>query len=66
MTQEPEKPIDLLWTIDEILIALQRLRERIRRMAEHDLEPRRHPESHRDDSMTNSHRIATQLSSVWT
>ena len=43
MTEEPEKPINLLWAIDEILIALQRLRERIRRMAEHDLKPRRSP-----------------------
>ena len=43
MTEEPEKPIDLLWAIDEILIALKRLRERIRRMAEHDLKPRRRP-----------------------
>ena len=34
MTEEPEKPIDLLWAIDEILIALKRLRERIRRMAD--------------------------------
>ena len=41
MTEEPEKPINLLWAIDEILIALQRLRERIRRMAEHDLKPSR-------------------------
>jgi hypothetical protein len=41
MTEGPDKPVNLLWTIDEILIALQRLRERIRRMAEHDLKPRR-------------------------
>jgi hypothetical protein len=41
MTERPEKPIDLLGAVDEILVALQQLRERIRRMAKHDLEPRR-------------------------
>jgi hypothetical protein len=43
MTEEPEKPINLLWAIDEIPIALQRLRKRIRRMAEHDIKPRHPP-----------------------
>jgi len=40
---KPEKPINLLWAIDEIIIALQRLRERIRRMAEADVRPPRPP-----------------------
>jgi len=33
MNSEPEKPVNLLWAIDEIIIMLQQLRERIRRMA---------------------------------
>jgi hypothetical protein len=33
MTAEPEKPVNLLWAIDEIIIMLQQLRERIRRIA---------------------------------
>ena len=36
MRVEPEKPINLLWTVDEIIIALQKLRERLRRMAQQD------------------------------
>jgi hypothetical protein len=39
MTDEPEKAVNLLWTIDEIIIALQKLRERIRRMAQQDGPP---------------------------
>jgi hypothetical protein len=39
MPEEPEKAINLLWTVDEIIIALQKLRERIRRMAQHDGPP---------------------------
>jgi len=43
MIREPEKPINLLWQIDEIIIALNRLRERIRRMARQDGPPPRKP-----------------------
>jgi hypothetical protein len=39
MPDEPEKPINLLWSIDEIIVALQRLRERVRRMARQDGPP---------------------------
>jgi hypothetical protein len=37
--EEPEKAINLLWAVDEIIIALQRLRERLRRMAQQDGPP---------------------------
>ena len=30
---KPEKAINLLWALDEIVIALQQLRERVRRLA---------------------------------
>ena len=33
MPEEPEKAINLLWRVDEIIIALQQLRERLRRLA---------------------------------
>jgi metal-dependent amidase/aminoacylase/carboxypeptidase family protein len=36
MPEEPEKAINLLWAVDEIIIALQKLRERLRRMAQQD------------------------------
>ena len=35
MTEE-EKPINLLWMLDEAIIHLQRLRERLKRMAQQD------------------------------
>jgi len=38
---EPEKAINLLWAVDEIIIALQQLRERLRRLAERDGPPRK-------------------------
>jgi hypothetical protein len=41
MIEEPEKPVNLLWSLDEIIIALQRLRERLRRMAQQDGPPRK-------------------------
>lgn len=34
MTQDPDGPVNLLWEVDTIIIALQKLRERIRRMAQ--------------------------------
>ena len=40
MPEEPEKAINLLWAVDEIIIALQQLRERLRRIAERDGPPR--------------------------
>jgi len=44
MTDDEDKPINLLWRINEITIALQRLRERVRRMAQQDdLPPPRKP-----------------------
>ena len=43
MTDDEDKPINLLWSIDEIVIALQRLRERVRRMAQQDGLPPRKP-----------------------
>ena len=44
MADDEDKPINLLWSIDEIIIALQRLRERVRRMAQQDgLPPPRKP-----------------------
>ena len=43
MSEEPEKAINLLWAVDEIIIALQQLRERIRRMAQQDGPPPRRP-----------------------
>jgi metal-dependent amidase/aminoacylase/carboxypeptidase family protein len=39
MPEEPEKAINLLWAVDEIIIALQQLRERLRRMAQQDGPP---------------------------
>jgi metal-dependent amidase/aminoacylase/carboxypeptidase family protein len=39
MPEEPEKAINLLWAVDEIVIALQQLRERLRRMAQQDGPP---------------------------
>ncbi len=36
---EPEKAVNLLWRVDEIIIALQQLRERLRRMAQQDGPP---------------------------
>jgi hypothetical protein len=39
MTQDPDGPVNLLWEVDTIIIALQKLRERIRRMAQHDGPP---------------------------
>ena len=39
MTDQPEKPINLLWSWDEAIIALQRIRERLRRMAQQDGPP---------------------------
>ena len=33
MPKDPEKPADLLAAVDEILIAVQQLRQRLRRMA---------------------------------
>ena len=39
MPDQPEKVINLLWGIDEIIIALQQLRERLRRMAQADGPP---------------------------
>jgi hypothetical protein len=42
MPHQPEKVVNLLWSIDEIIIALQQLRERVRRMAQAD-GPRRKP-----------------------
>ena len=41
MPEEPEKAINLLWADDEIIIALQQLRERLRRMAQQDGPPRK-------------------------
>ena len=41
MTSEPEKAVNLLWAVDEIIIALQQLRERLRRLAEQDGPPRK-------------------------
>ena len=41
MPEEPEKAINLLWAVDEIIIALQQLRERLRRMAQQDGPPRK-------------------------
>jgi len=41
MPEEPEKAINLLRTVDEIFIALQKLRERLRRMAHQDGTPRK-------------------------
>ena len=41
MPEEPEKAINLLWAVDEIIIALQQLRERLRRMAAQDGPPRK-------------------------
>jgi len=44
MPEEPEKvekAINLLWSIDEIIIMLQQLRERLRRLAERDGPPRK-------------------------
>ena len=43
MTGEPDKPVNLLWQVDEIIIALQKLRERLRRMARQDGPPPRKP-----------------------
>jgi hypothetical protein len=40
MPEEPEKAVNLLWAVDEIIIALQQLRERLRRMAQQDGPPR--------------------------
>jgi len=37
--REPEKAVNLLWRVDEIIIALQQLRERLRRMAQQDGPP---------------------------
>ena len=39
MTDEPDRPVNLLWEVDTIIIALQKLRERIRRMAQQDGPP---------------------------
>jgi len=39
MTQDPDGPVNLLWEVDTIIIALQKLRERIRRMAQQDGPP---------------------------
>jgi hypothetical protein len=39
MPNEPEKPINLLWALDEVVIALQQIRERLRRMAQQDGPP---------------------------
>ncbi len=36
MPEEPEKAVNLLWAVDEIIIALQQLRERLRRLAAQD------------------------------
>jgi hypothetical protein len=36
MTQDPDGPVNLLWEVDTIIIALQRIRGRIRRMAAKD------------------------------
>ena len=41
MTQDPDGPVNLLWEVDTIIIALQKLRERIRRMAQQDGPPRK-------------------------
>ncbi len=41
MPEEPEKPINLLWALDEVVIALQQIRERLRRMAQADAPPRK-------------------------
>jgi len=43
MPDEPEKPINLLWSLEEVIIALQRIRERLRRMAQQDGTPPRKP-----------------------
>ncbi len=37
--EEPEKPLNLLWALDEVVIALQQIRERLRRMAQQDGPP---------------------------
>ena len=41
MPEEPEKAINLLWALDEVIIALQQIRERLRRMAQADGPPRK-------------------------
>ena len=42
MPEEPEEtPVNLLWSIDEVIIALQQLRERLRRMVQQDGPPRK-------------------------
>jgi len=45
MSEEPEKPINLLWSVDEVMIALQRIRERLRRMAQQDGPPPKPPKT---------------------
>jgi hypothetical protein len=37
MDKEPERATNLLWSIDEIIIALQKLRERVKRLAEQEI-----------------------------
>jgi hypothetical protein len=37
MEKEPERATNLLWSIDEIIIALQKLRERVKRLAENEI-----------------------------
>ena len=43
LTGELERPVNLLWSLDEVIIALQKIRERLRRMAQQEGGPPRNP-----------------------
>ena len=40
MTDDPEKAVNLLWAVDEIIIALQKLRQRLLKMAQQEAIPK--------------------------